>query len=103
FVRKCSVPATLNSSRMRVRAPLLAWFGRTGAAMALALVGGCAVGPDFVIPAPPDVKSYSPRGMPKPTVSSSSVDGTAQFFAVDRDIPGEWWTLFHSRPLKILV
>ena len=101
FARKCSVPATLNSSRMRIRAASRAWVGRAGAAMVLALVCGCAVGPDFVVPAPPDVKSYAPHGMPKRTVASSGADGTEQFFAVDRDIPGEWWTLFRSRPLRM--
>jgi NodT family efflux transporter outer membrane factor (OMF) lipoprotein len=36
-------------------------------------------------------------------VSSAGAGGAAQSFAVGRDIPGDWWTLFHSRHLNDLV
>ena len=29
--------------------------------------------------------------------------GEAQTFAQGRDIPGDWWTLFHSKPLNDLI
>jgi NodT family efflux transporter outer membrane factor (OMF) lipoprotein len=104
FVRRCSVPATLSSSRVSIRLAGLrhAWVG-AAAAIALGLVTGCAVGPDFKPPAAPEAAGYTPGRMPVRTAAASGLDGTAQYFAVDRDIPGEWWTLFHSRPLKTLV
>jgi NodT family efflux transporter outer membrane factor (OMF) lipoprotein len=63
-----------------------------GTAMALA---GCAVGPDFHKPAPPASASYSS--------SSVASKDDAQTFVQGMDIPGQWWTLFHSTQLDALV
>jgi NodT family efflux transporter outer membrane factor (OMF) lipoprotein len=70
----------------RMRAPTLA---------CCLLVAGCAVGPDYRRPAPPHAAGYLPHG---PAAS----DG-AQAFVNGLDIPGEWWTLFHSTRLNALV
>jgi NodT family efflux transporter outer membrane factor (OMF) lipoprotein len=66
-------------------------------------VAGCTVGPDFKPPAAPDVRGYTAQALPAATASARVPGGTAQHFAAGRDIPGEWWTLFHSRALNRLV
>jgi NodT family efflux transporter outer membrane factor (OMF) lipoprotein len=69
----------------------------------LLLSAGCTVGPNFKAPAPPQLPSYTPE---QPHVTSSTPDtpgGDAQRFVVGRDIPGDWWTLFHSKPLNDLI
>src|SRR5690242_18640807 len=68
-----------------------------------ALLAGCAVGPDFVPPSAPDVQGYTPAPLPKNTASASMPGGQAQHFVRDLDLPGQWWTLFHSKPLNALV
>jgi len=67
------------------------------------LISGCAVGPDFKPPAAPTVPSYTAND-PSGTVGTRQVaDGEPQRIVRDGDIPGDWWTLFHSRPLNALV
>ena len=74
------------------------------AALALAaLLAGCAVGPDFVPPPPPDVQRYTPEPLGARTQSAATAGGQAQRFVRDLDLPGQWWTLFHSKPLNALV
>lgn len=68
-----------------------------------ALVAGCAVGPDFKKPAPPDAMSYSPEAMPDQTVSADIHGGETQKFVAGFDIPGQWWTLYHSAALNELI
>jgi len=68
-----------------------------------ALVCGCAVGPDFAPPAPPDVAGYLAGHAPTRTVSADVGGGASQRFIKDRDIPGDWWRLFGSRPLRTLI
>jgi NodT family efflux transporter outer membrane factor (OMF) lipoprotein len=73
------------------------------AALALLITAGCAVGPNFKKPATPNVPGYVPS-LPQTTSSSPAVNGgEAQTFAEGRDIPGDWWTLFHSKPLNDLI
>lgn len=69
-------------------------------AMVLALAG-CAVGPDFKHPAAPDTPGYMQAPLPS-QVGSTDAGGT-QTLAMDRDIPAQWWTLFHSPALNDLV
>jgi len=73
------------------------------AATMAAVVCGCAVGPDFAPPAPPDVAGYIAGRMPTRTVASDVAGGASQRFVTDRDIPGDWWRLFGSRPLRTLI
>jgi NodT family efflux transporter outer membrane factor (OMF) lipoprotein len=72
-------------------------------AIAAVLMSGCAVGPDFLRPPAPDVTGYTRGPLPTQTASASVAGGAAQRFIRGRDIPGEWWTLFRSRPLKALI
>jgi NodT family efflux transporter outer membrane factor (OMF) lipoprotein len=73
------------------------------AAMMAAAVCGCAVGPDFAPPAPPDGAGYSARPAPARTVAADVSGGEPQRFLKGRDIPGDWWHLFGSRPLRALT
>ena len=70
---------------------------------ALLLLAGCAVGPDFVPPAAPDVQGYTPEPLARTTSSADTKGGETQRFVHDLDLPGQWWTLFHSKPLTSVV
>jgi len=70
---------------------------------ALLLTTGCVVGPNFKRPAAPANGGYTPAP-PPPTSSTPNVaGGEAQSFVQGGDISGEWWTLFHSKPLNDLI
>jgi NodT family efflux transporter outer membrane factor (OMF) lipoprotein len=72
-------------------------------AISLLTTVGCVVGPNYKRPAAPNVPGYTPS-LPAETSSSANVTGgEAQTFAQGRDIPGDWWTLFHSQPLNDLI
>jgi NodT family efflux transporter outer membrane factor (OMF) lipoprotein len=77
----------------RLLVPLLA---------AAALLAGCEVGPDFLRAAAPETKGYTPEPL-APTAAAKIKGGEAQRFITDSDLPGEWWTLFHSPPLNSLI
>jgi NodT family efflux transporter outer membrane factor (OMF) lipoprotein len=66
----------------------------------LALLGGCAVGPNFVRPAAPDTDRYTHEAQPEATVKA---DGQAQHFTPGTDIPADWWRLFKSPQLDAIV
>jgi NodT family efflux transporter outer membrane factor (OMF) lipoprotein len=67
------------------------------------LLANCAVGPDFQQPAAPDVTGYAPQPLAEQTSSADVKGGEAQRLVQDLDIPGQWWTLFHSAALNALV
>lgn len=68
-----------------------------------ALLMGCTMGPDFRPPAPPAASTYTRAPLTKTSGDASVMAGTPQNYAMDRDIPAEWWTLFHSPELDALV
>jgi NodT family efflux transporter outer membrane factor (OMF) lipoprotein len=57
----------------------------------------CAVGPNFKKPDVPPVKDYLAQPPPEQTGAD------AQKYVAGQDIPGQWWTLFHSPALDELV
>jgi NodT family efflux transporter outer membrane factor (OMF) lipoprotein len=66
------------------------------ASLAVLLLAGCAVGPDFRRPPPPDVSRYTTTA----TDAAPSDTREAEQHVVDgAAIPAEWWQLFHSPPL----
>jgi len=71
--------------------------------VAAALLASCAVGPDFKKPTAPDVTGYTPGGPQADTETTDVAGGEAQRFIEDKDIPGQWWALFHSEPLNQLI
>jgi NodT family efflux transporter outer membrane factor (OMF) lipoprotein len=78
----------------------------TAQALALALAG-CAVGPDFKTPPPPQVADashpYTPVPVPAQTASAPGIGGGSQRLAMGQDIPAQWWQLFRSEPLDLLI
>jgi NodT family efflux transporter outer membrane factor (OMF) lipoprotein len=75
-------------------------FAATLAAM---LLSSCAVGPDFVQPSAPDVDRYTREPLASRTSSTDAKFGQSQHFVNGRDIPAEWWQLFHSPQLNALI
>lgn len=67
---------------------------RLGLIASLMAVSSCTMGPDFTSPAAPDVKTYSPHGETEQAVHA---------LAFGKQMPGKWWTLFHSKPLTALI
>jgi NodT family efflux transporter outer membrane factor (OMF) lipoprotein len=58
------------------------------------LAAGCTVGPDFKPPPPPMVASYT---------GDTLKEAPDQHLAAEKDVPAEWWSLFHSAPLDALI
>ncbi len=73
------------------------------AVLASLFIAGCAVGPDFKRPAAPEVGDYTAHPVTETVASTNVAGGEAQRFARGSDIAGDWWTLFHSRPLNELI
>ncbi len=85
---------------LRTRKLRLARFIATSA---LLLTAGCVVGPKFKKPAPPDFGGYTPAPISTTSSTANAAGGEAQRLVEGRDIPGEWWALFHSKPLNDLI
>jgi len=73
------------------------------AAFLLLFAAGCAVGPNFKKPAAPNVTGYTPAPISTTSSTANVTGGEAQQIIDGRDIPAEWWTLFHSQPLNDLI
>ncbi len=99
-LREARVPAVLSRPRASRRVATA-----TGYLCGLLLFGvaSCTVGPDFQHPAAPAVSGYTSPPLPPTTAAAPTAAGTAQRLVEGRDIPGEWWTLFHSPALTALV
>jgi len=69
----------------------------------IALLAGCAVGPDFQRPGAPAAAAYTGETLAPTTTATEGRAGAAQHFMVGQDIPGQWWELFHSKPLNDLI
>ena len=67
------------------------------------LPGGCAVGPNFKKPAPPNAAGYTPTPITTTSTTANVSGGEEQQLVEGRDIPGEWWTLFHCKSLNDLI
>src|SRR3984893_15646121 len=68
-----------------------------------ALTTGCTVGPDFERPEAPEVEGYAREPLRGETAKADIAGGETQRFVQDLDIPGQWWTLFHSEALNALI
>lgn len=71
--------------------------------LALCLLAGCAVGPDFKQPAAPTTSRITNQPLPAETVSASTNGGGRQAFVTQGAVPADWWTLFNSPVLNGLV
>lgn len=68
-------------------------------------LAGCMVGPDFRSPAAPKVTHYIEQDTPKKTSAAQipGPSGKAQYFRSDQSIPAQWWHVFHSPELNMLI
>ena len=71
--------------------------------IALVTLAGCAVGPDFRLPDMATPDHYTAAPLPAQTASAPLESGAAQHFAFAEDLPGDWWTLFHSPELDKMI
>ncbi|HKW54171.1 MAG TPA: efflux transporter outer membrane subunit [Stellaceae bacterium] len=85
------------SSAARCHAATSSRARAIAAVSVVALLAGCAVGPDFVTPPAPETKDYEVGGTPQPTVENTSE--TQQHFDMGKKVSGRWWQLFHSPQL----
>jgi len=69
----------------------------------VALLSGCAVGPEFRRPATPAVISYARPSLAAKTASSEVAGGEEQRFVPDQQLSYQWWALFGSPPLNTLM
>ena len=67
------------------------------------LLAGCTVGPDFQTPAAPAAARFTEAALLVRTVSANTAGGAAQQLVDGRDIPGEWWAVFHAPGISALV
>jgi NodT family efflux transporter outer membrane factor (OMF) lipoprotein len=74
-----------------------------GTVVLAVFLAGCTVGPDFHSPDAPDSTRFTESALPGRTASAGTPGGAAQRFGTDRDIPGEWWEVFHSPQITTLV
>jgi hypothetical protein len=66
----------------------------------LTMLGACAVGPNFVRPAPPDADRYTVERCLQATVAA---DNQAQRFTPGAALTADWWRLFKSAQLDAVV
>lgn len=77
--------------------------GRIVSAVLGMAVAGCTVGPDFEGPTPPSVSRYTSPG--EATVASTDAEKVvpAQAIALGGRVTADWWTLFRSPDLNLLI
>ena len=69
-------------------------------AVIVVMISGCAVGPNFVRPAPPDTDRYTRELQSEATVAAN---GQAQHFKPSDTLIADWWKLFESAELNATV
>jgi NodT family efflux transporter outer membrane factor (OMF) lipoprotein len=80
------------------------WSAKSAAALAaVTLLTSCAVGPDFLHPAAPEITRYTREPLAPQTSSADAPNGEKQHFVAGRDIPKAWWKLFRSPALDALI
>jgi NodT family efflux transporter outer membrane factor (OMF) lipoprotein len=93
--------------RVIFRQVLLRIVSRSGVRIVAAVlsmaVAGCTVGPDFEVPKPPSVTRYTSPGetmVPGPDATKAV---PTQAIALGERVAANWWTLFRSSKLDLLV
>jgi len=69
----------------------------------LLMLEGCTVGPKYKKPSAPENAGYTAAPIKTTSNTPNVPGGDAQHFVESSDISGEWWTLFHSKPLNDLI
>ncbi len=75
-------------------------IGKKAVCAVLLLIAGCAVGPDFVRPKPPEVDRYTRNPVPTATIPAA---GQSQQFEIGAKLVAEWWRLFNSSQLETVL
>jgi NodT family efflux transporter outer membrane factor (OMF) lipoprotein len=78
-------------------------MSRTAIVAAAAFLAACAVGPDYRAPEAPAASAYAEKPQPERTESAPVQGGDAQRFEVGAKIAADWWTVFGSPDLDILI
>lgn len=73
------------------------------ALIAIAVLAGCAAGPDFRQPEPPEISRYTTTPLPEQTTSADTRFGEAQRFDVGADVDTQWWHALGSPRLDALI
>jgi NodT family efflux transporter outer membrane factor (OMF) lipoprotein len=68
-----------------------------------ALLGACAVGPNYHRPSVAPASRYTPIALPATTAATPGTAGEAQRFSIGQNISDQWWTLFRSPALNALI
>jgi NodT family efflux transporter outer membrane factor (OMF) lipoprotein len=71
--------------------------------VALSVLCGCSLGPDFQRPRAPPTEKYTAPEQPQATASATGEAGVAQHFVSGADLPARWWESFHCEALNALV
>ena len=71
--------------------------------VSLLSLSACAVGPNFVVPDTVKQGDYVRSDFPEATGSTATQVGGAQRFLKGADLSSNWWTVFKSEPLNVLV
>lgn len=73
------------------------------AASCASILSGCAVGPNFSPPQPPEVARFTPEPLLSPRFNPEQPKIAGQRFIEGADIPTRWWAAFRSKPLNDLI
>jgi len=74
------------------------------ALICVSMLSACAVGPDFKQPDTPKTTTYTETTLSQKLATAPGVPGgTDQEFVVGADIEAQWWELFQSPELDILI
>ena len=73
---------------------------KVGLLLAFMVLTSCMVGPDFIKPKAPAVERYTQNALPNETMIA---DGLMQHFELGAKVNADWWRLFKSTQLNILV
>lgn len=72
-------------------------------AICAGILAGCAAGPDFIRPEPPQVAGYTAAALPAQTASAPAGLGGVQRFVMGGEVPADWWREFGSTRLEALI
>lgn len=86
---------TLNTSKYSITAaPVVIPALKAVVLAGMTAFSGCTLGPDFKPPANPEVKRYGDDKLTGQSVKN---------MAFGKDMTGQWWTLYRSKPLTALI
>jgi NodT family efflux transporter outer membrane factor (OMF) lipoprotein len=94
------VPATIPCASVRAPFPPRRISCRPAWAACLLMAAGCTVGPDFTRPESPSPARYTAEPLRS---ENPPGDPAAQHVVIGGQIEADWWTLFHSDAIDLIV